>query len=172
MTGADGTACAQLPVFPPGFPDGVFLPPSLPPDHPSTVHPDGPALPCRLLSGTRIRCGARAPLRQQRVHAHVCSRCAIREMKFKQYTSDPRRAVGSEIVYNKAFKIYSINRRWIRSSRPLPTGIPNFRVASSRKFAPRVPVFTIFYTRTGWKIRILYEHLEFTIAVVCRIQLT
>lgn len=74
----------------------------------------GSTLPCLLLSGTRIRCGTRAPL--QRVHAHVCSCCTIREMKFKQYTADPRRRVGSEIAYNNVFKIYSLNRYWIRSN--------------------------------------------------------
>lgn len=105
---------------------------------------------------------------QQRVHAHVCSCCTIREMKFKQYTTDPRRCVGSEIAYNSVFKIYSLNRYWILSN---PEN-PNFRVASSRRFTPRALVFTIFYTWTSWKIRIPHEHLEFTITVVCRIQLT
>lgn len=103
MTRADGTACALLPVFPPGFPDGVLSP--------RPADPRGSTLPCLLLSTYTYSVRSTCAAAQQRVHAHVCSCYAIREMKFKQYTADPpRRRVGSEIAYNDAFKIYSINR--------------------------------------------------------------
>lgn len=104
MTRADGTACALLPVFPPGFPDGA-LPP----------RPDAPRLPVALYPSVPLVAyvhvfGAE---HVRRWHGNVCTRtvcscCAIREMKFKQYNGRP--AVGSEIAYNNAFKIYSTNR--------------------------------------------------------------
>lgn len=57
------------------------------PRHPATVPRTRPSLPLVVWYTYSVRSTCAAA--QQRVHAHVCSRCAIREMKFKQYTTDP-----------------------------------------------------------------------------------
>lgn len=84
----------------------------------------------------------------EHVHSNVCMRtcaCVVQFVKWNLNNTRPigssRRVVGSKIAYNNAFKIYSINCCWIRSSHP-----HNGKLRFSRRHLEKVcvPLFTIF----------------------------
>lgn len=170
MTRTDGTACARLSVFPSGFPRRRL------PPFPIPENPLPPFLPCCLIHVfvaqhvRRYACSAACA----RAGVFMCV-CVCVRVQFVKWNLNNTRAgekdpaVGSEVAHDKVFKIYSINRRWIRSSRS-PTRMSNFRAASPRQSLRHVCVrrYLRHFTRTrmNWEVKIFYEHLAFKIIIM------
>lgn len=156
---------------------GFSLTPSPSDPSPSPPPPPSPSLYlpfCLVVWYTyseRSTCTAMHAAR--RVHAQVClCVCLCVCVQFVKWNLNNTRAgekdpaVESEFAYDKVFKIYSINRRWIRSSRS-PTRMSNFLLGKVlRHVCVRRYLRHFTRTRMNWEVKTFYEHLAFTIIIM------